>query len=272
MRTAVAGRAAAVAAWLKRFLCGGGASVEPGPSLTPAGVRVYAVGDIHGELGKLEALIDVIAADIDASDAQRPVVVFLGDYVDRGPDSRGVIDRLSRPIWPGVEVRFLRGNHEAALLGFLQAPSEYRAWLAFGGDATLASYGVAPVSADDGADRLLRAAAALGERMDIAHRLFLDRLAPYHVEGSYLFVHAGIRPGRDLAAQRDEDLLWIREPFLSSGADHGFRVVHGHTIVDRPEILPNRIAVDTGAYAGGALSCVVLHGPAIQLLQATTSK
>jgi len=221
----------------------------------PAGRRLYAVGDIHGRADLLDLVIGAIRTD--AADAARrglrPTAVFLGDYIDRGPDSRHVLDRLIE-LEPGaVDWHFLEGNHEAAMAGFIDAPHLNEIWLAYGGGATLQSYGV---SSELG---LEQASEALRRALPAAHRAFLDRLPLSASFGDYFFVHAGIRPGIDLSAQSEQDLLFIREPFLSSPLLHPKRVVHGHTISSQPEILPARIGIDTGAYASGRLTCLVVE-------------
>lgn len=223
------------------------------PSVPP-GVRVYAIGDIHGLAGLLDRLHAAILADIEGYGGV-PLVIYLGDYVDRGDDSAGVLDRLAAGALPGCRCRYLCGNHEATMLDFLKDPTANLGWLKFGGIETLASYGVDVT----GTDRPERLAAALAARLPAAHRRFLLELETQVIVGDYCFVHAGIRPGRPLDRQDPADLLWIREPFLSSEAWHGKRIVHGHTIVDQPDIWPNRIGIDTGAYAGGALTCLVLE-------------
>ena len=249
----------------------GPSAPEQAPAL-PEGLRVYAVGDIHGERRLLERLLERIAEDIAAAPASeaRPLLVFLGDYVDRGHDSRGTLERLcSRPL-PGADCRFLAGNHEQAMLDFLEKPEANAAWLRFGGTETLASYGIR-ASAGGGVAHLRSLRDRLAERLPETHRRFLAALEPSLVLGGYLFVHAGIRPGRRLDRQKLDDLLWIREPFLSSTRQHERVVVHGHTVVDRPELLPNRIGIDTGAYATGVLTALVLEGDRRGILQVGTN-
>ena len=265
-------------ATLRRLLWG----VAPLPldrmPLVPTGLCVYAVGDIHGERSALERLLALITTDIaenaaeDGTGPRRPVLIFLGDYVDRGPDSAGVLDRLCRGPLPGVECRFLAGNHEDAMLNFLEDPVGHADWLRFGGAETLVSYGIrASVGITDSVRcRALRD--ELVERLPDQHRHFLDDLETRAEIGDYLFVHAGIRPGRRLERQRRDDLLWIREPFLSSSARHSKVVVHGHTIVDAPEFRHNRVAIDTGAYATGVLSALVLHGSERRLLRSGSGR
>lgn len=244
------------AGWLKQILSGSGRQ-RPTPTV-PLGLRVYAVGDVHGSLAALDDLHGRIAEDMATAADRTCVVVYLGDYVDRGADSAGVLERLTAPAPAGWQRRFVLGNHEAEMLGFLEAPEGHLAWLDYGGLETLASYGVRLPRADGPLERARRFSAALAERMPPAHLAFLRALEPRVELGDYLFVHAGIRPGRALHRQRLEDLLTIREPFLSSSAWHGKVVVHGHSVTAAPELLANRIGLDTGAYAGGALSCLVL--------------
>lgn len=236
---------------------------EPGPE---PGVCIYAVGDIHGRADLLETLLARIAEHSTGLPAgTRRRLVFLGDYVDRGPDSRGVLDILCRPPPPGFERVCLMGNHEEFLIGFLDNPTDSVAWLVNGGRETLVSYGI-PEDAIDALrrDDLSRALAAL---MPPAHRRFLEGLELIHLSGTYLFVHAGIDPDRPLHRQGRETLLWIRQPFLDSTAPMGGRVVvHGHTVCDEPQERPNRIGIDTGAYASGRLTAVVLHGPSREFL------
>jgi serine/threonine protein phosphatase 1 len=225
----------------------------------PAGTLVYAIGDIHGRADLLAELHRRIAADAAERPAQRRSVVYLGDYVDRGPDSRAVIATLLEAPLDGFEATHLIGNHEDFLLRFLEDESAADAWLPNGGDATLASYGVDPWmrAADGGA--ALEMQRAFQRRLPARHLAFLRALSLCHQIGSYYFVHAGIRPGTALDAQRREDMLWIRDVFLDSKADHGAVVVHGHSIRRRPERRDNRIGVDTGAYASGTLTALVLE-------------
>ncbi len=225
----------------------------------PEGTRVYAVGDVHGCAGLLDRLHGLIRDDASGAPESRKVVIYLGDYVDRGADSAGVIDRLLAEPLPGFEVVYLKGNHEDFMLRFLENPSVGALWLMNGGGATLASYGVTETrpgrlpGREDGLSEAFRA------RLPTAHLNFLEGLRLTHREGDFVFVHAGIRPGVPLDDQTQDDLLWIREPFLGSLADRGFVVVHGHTPVDSPELLFNRINVDTGAVWTGRLTAVVLH-------------
>lgn len=228
------------------------------PASMPPDTRVYAIGDVHGRADLLAELHGRIVEDAyDAPEARR-VAVYLGDYIDRGPDSPGVIEQLLDAPLPDFEQVFLMGNHEEFLLHFLDDPTIGEAWVMNGGDATLASYGVEtgsggmPDSFADASDRLR-------QNLPETHLAFLQELDVSHREGDYLFVHAGIRPGVPLAEQSEHDLLWIREPFLESGDEREFVVVHGHTPVKVGQVHDNRIAVDTGAVWSDRLTAVVLH-------------
>ena len=226
----------------------------------PADTRVYAIGDVHGRADLLADLHALIREDATEAPESRRLIVYLGDYVDRGPDSAAVIDLLLSEPMRGFEQVFLMGNHEDFLLHFLDDPSVGPQWMANGGEATLASYGVVLDAPAEEAD-MAAASDALRKVLPKAHRDFLEALPVTHREGDYLFVHAGIRPEVPLEKQSVEDLLWIREPFLESRDVWEFVVVHGHTPVDGPEVHDNRIAVDTGAVWSGRLTAVVLHGP-----------
>jgi serine/threonine protein phosphatase 1 len=234
--------------------------VSPSP-VVPSRTAVYAIGDIHGRADLLAELHGRIAADPERGDVDRRVLVYLGDYVDRGENSAGVIDLILDQAPAGFEVVPLLGNHERLMLEFLDDIRRGLLWLHNGGDATLVSYGVDP---GDGvyldAKPLLAMQAALRERLPGRHLEFLQQLGLAHVEGDYFFAHAGVRPGVALADQREEDLIWIRDLFLNSKADHGKVVVHGHTIRPEPEVRPNRIGIDTGAYVTGHLTCLALEG------------
>ncbi len=231
----------------------------------PDGMRLYAIGDIHGRLDCLRRMEALIAADLAAHPAARPVIIHLGDYVDRGPDSRGVIEALVRPGLPGIPRRCLRGNHEAMLLQAMESPRSIDDWRQSGGIETLHSYGV-----DIAAARLGRgfeqASEALARALPAGHRDFLEGLEALLLIGDYAFVHAGLRPGVPLEAQALHDLLWIREEFLEYEGDFGAVVVHGHTPVGQPDERPNRINLDTAAYLTGRLTALVLEGASRRFL------
>ena len=232
----------------------------PAPAALPAGRRVYAVGDIHGCDDRLAALHAAIAADLVCRPVAAPLLLHIGDYVDRGPDSAGVVARLlAGPPVAGLEVVNLMGNHERTMLDALGGDRAAGTdWLVQGGREALASWGIDP----DGPRE------AWAEGVPAVHLAFLRGLALRHAEGGYLFVHAGIRPGVALAAQVAEDLLRIRQPFLYSEQAFGAVVVHGHTPVKAPVVRANRIAIDTGAVFGGPLTAVVLEGETVGFLAA----
>ena len=233
-----------------------------------AGTRLYAIGDSHGCLAPLRALHEAILADAAAAPAtKRRVVVYLGDYVDRGPASRELLDLLIEAPLPGFECVHLMGNHDALMRDVLAGDGDALLWLGNGGDAAVRSYGVDIAALREAADPLAELGRALAARVPASHRRFLAGLRLSHVEGDYLFVHAGIRPGLPLAAQVERDLLWIREPFLSSTADHGKIVVHGHTPALAPQVRANRIGIDTGACYGGWLTALVLDGDSRRFLR-----
>ncbi|MBL8673147.1 MAG: serine/threonine protein phosphatase [Alphaproteobacteria bacterium] len=228
----------------------------------PAGTIVYAIGDVHGRRDLLAALRRSVFDDAAQRIEKRRVLVYLGDYVDRGPESRGVVQMLRDEPLPGFETVMLRGNHEDMLVQAADGGSGdiIEAWLTYGGIETLRSYGAPePVLSrlrhdSDPAGEVVR------EFVPQADIDWMRSLAHHHREGGYLFVHAGIRPGVAFDQQRTEDLMWIRDPFLKSDADLGAVVVHGHTPRRQPEVRRNRINVDTGAFATGVLTCVVLTG------------
>lgn len=237
------------------------------PPAVPPATRVYAVGDVHGEVGALTRLLMVVRDD-DAARApvERRVLIFLGDYVDRGLGSRQVIDLLLGRPAPGFESVFLRGNHDAWLLAFLEDVGAGPEWLEAGGQATLLSYGVPMPPGTRSAERLEGVREEFARVLPPEHRAFLEGLALSHVEGDYAFVHAGVRPGVALEDQHEQDLLWIRDEFIHDRSDHGRVVVHGHSVTSRPDIRPNRIGIDTGAYATGRLTCLVLEGESRRFL------
>lgn len=231
------------------------------PPRLPRGVRVYVVGDIHGRLDLLRALEARILADIEESGRHlERFVVYLGDYVDRGFESRQVLDHLiGRPL-PDVHRVCLLGNHDAWLRAFVRGEPVGPAWLQHGGDATLVSYAVRLDLQQEESRRLAAAHAALAAKLPAAHLAFLDGLELAFSLGDYFFCHAGIRPGLPLERQVEADLIWIREPFLSWTGDAGKIVVHGHTVEPAPVVRTNRIGIDTGACWTGNLTCLVLEG------------
>ncbi len=224
----------------------------------PSGQRVYTIGDIHGRLDLLQALSSKLRHDIQDAPNESSIIVTLGDYIDRGPHSAGVIDWLLAGNMPAPIIA-LRGNHEATLLDFLADASVLDNWRHFGGLETLASYGVDVRDVMRGRNHAA-AQARLRELLPPAHQTFFERTRLSWSSGDYFFCHAGVRPNVPLKRQEEQDLLWIRDEF------NGFRgvfekmIVHGHTPVAEPQILANRINVDTGAYATDVLTALVLEG------------
>ena len=229
---------------------------------------IYAVGDVHGHLEKLIALHGWIARDAARLGISDPCIVHVGDLVDRGPDSRGVIDYMIRGAQAHRPWITLKGNHDRMFEWFLERPPRHdphlligHHWLheRLGGMETLRSYGIGvPAQA-----RLVHVAAEARQKVPEAHRRYLQSLALWHVAGGVIFVHAGIRPGVPLGDQDEEDLLWIRDAFHADTRDHGMLVVHGHTPVPRITHYGNRINIDTGAAYGDALSAIVIDGDEI---------
>lgn len=224
------------------------------------GVRVYAVGDIHGRLDLLTRMLDQIDEDRRYHGVDDARLVFLGDYIDRGPHSADVLELLSGGNFEGFTTTCLLGNHEGAFVDYLEGRGDGIDWLTYGGIATAASYGVVVPPSTDIIDMAEAVRPLLRKAVPPEHRHFLKCLPLSHAIDDYLFVHAGLLPGLPLDRQDPLDLLTIREPFLASEVDHGRMVVHGHTMVDEPEIQKNRIAIDTGAFATGRLTCLVLDG------------
>jgi serine/threonine protein phosphatase 1 len=235
--------------------------MSPSPAIPP-GSRVYAVGDIHGRLDLLDRLLETIARDLVLSPAGRRVVVFLGDLIDRGAQSRAVIERImdgppaDGPL-AGAHYVALRGNHEDTMLHFLADFSVGPRWFRNGGLDTIRSY-IGEVDAALAVDypRLQR---LFYRALPPSHLRFLSSIPVRHEEGGYLFVHAGARPGVSLDRQDPYDLMWIREPFLGAAVPFSRMVVHGHTQVPEPEVRAHRIGIDTGAYRSGRLTALVLE-------------
>lgn len=230
-------------------------SATPMPPTVAPGSRVYAIGDVHGRADLLAAVMERIARDDAARAPAQTTELFIGDVIDRGPDSRGVIDLLMAPS-PRRRV-VLRGNHEEMMLRFLEDPSKFSAWRQVGAFETLMSYGLSRRPASKPREFAQLRNDCL-DAIPETHLLFLRSTPLWHMDGDYLFVHAGVRPGVAFAQQQMEDLLWIREPFLSFTGDFGKHIVHGHTPVDAPQVLANRTNIDTGAYATGRLTCMVV--------------
>jgi len=232
----------------------------------PEGKRVYAIGDVHGRLDCFRALLDLIDQDDRSRPSASVELILLGDLVDRGPDSAGVVSLAQELINGSENVQLIKGNHEEVFVAATQGDSgAAKALIQLGGYATLESYGISRAEADYGTFRDL--AKLLGERIPKDHVKFLAAGREMVTIGDYAFVHAGVRPGIPLDQQKAGDLRWIREPFLSTGRNDGHMVVHGHT--PRPEFEErfDRIGIDTGAYNSGVLTAVGLEGPDRWFLQ-----
>lgn len=228
---------------------------------------IYAIGDIHGRADCLQRLIDVISDDVANTGAETPVLLFLGDYVDRGDESRAVLDICADigAFWPHESV-FLRGNHEDAMMTFLADPIGGAAWLRFGGLSTLMSYGVPNVAESMSDGRLVDAAATLAQQLPDDHRLFLEATRLAHTEGNVHFCHAGIDPSQEIASQSPRTLMW-GEGTDTPTPDYPYIVVHGHVVVDGPVLRSREVNVDTGAYFSGHLTCARIANGSIQFLQ-----
>lgn len=244
---------------------------KPTAPAGPKGRRAYAIGDIHGRLDLLQRLLETIEADARKRRPKPTSIIFLGDLVDRGPDSAGVIETLLRYRPAFARPVFLMGNHEEVMLRVARGDGELLAqWLTFGGSECVASYGIDPAAL--ARMPAAEAIALIRKQVPERHFRFVANFADSVSFGDYLFVHAGIRPGIGLAEQAQKDLRWIREPFLADPRDHGHVVVHGHTITESVEQLPNRIGIDTGAYRTGVLTALAIEGTERWFLQTDDAK
>ena len=233
------------------------------PSL-PAELRIYAIGDIHGRLDLLNELLARISSDIALRPTVRPLYVFLGDYIDRGSASRETIDRLIEHGKTHESV-FLKGNHELIAIKCLSDRGLFDQWLRLGGLETLVSYGVPAETLANG-KQIAELQSAFHSALPQAHFRFFRDLKNSFECGDFFFAHAGVKPNVELSRQKENDLLWIRGEFLSSKDDFGKIVVHGHTPTHEIEVAPNRINIDTGAFATGRLSCLVLEGEELSVI------
>jgi serine/threonine protein phosphatase 1 len=237
----------------------------------PDGQRVYAVGDIHGFPEAVERMEALIATDMAGVDPASVSVIYLGDYIDRGPDARATIEALSQISGQAgaLQRRFLEGNHERYLFDFIETgsvPEAYQ-WLQWGGRATLLSYGIELEDAVPLPSALEKAQADLKKRLPPGHLAFLKALRLQEEVGDYLFVHAGVNPSVPLSEQSPRDLQNIRQPFLSWPEPLPKKIVHGHTVSKAPQNLQHRLGIDTGLYQGGALTCAVIEGADVRFMQ-----
>jgi serine/threonine protein phosphatase 1 len=232
----------------------------------PDGTRVYCVGDIHGRDDLFKDMAEHVSADMKDRSFDRALTVFLGDYVDRGHGSRRIVEQLASGEWP-TPITALAGNHEDLLMAFLENAAILTVWRSLGGLETLHSYGV-DVAWNKAKRDFGAVQTAFAARFPEHHKRFLESLEVSTYIGDYFFCHAGVRPSVPFDRQKRDDLLNIRDPFLSSEVEHGKLVVHGHTPSVNPEIRPNRIGIDTAAFATGRLTCLVLEKERQWFLQA----
>ena len=203
--------------------------------------KTFIIGDIHGCSGLLSELLEKIKPL-----AQNDIVIFIGDYIDRGPDSKGVIDIVLKLRAEHIRVITLMGNHEFMLLGAMKGYGQ-NDFLSMGGDATLGSYGIPPESINDLAGKLPK-----------DHLAFFEQLLPYWEDEDYFYVHAGLQAGVHLTQQSPDWLFWARDEFINSTYNYGKKVIYGHTPYDLPKIDNNKIGIDTGAVYGNTLTCLIL--------------
>ena len=255
-----------------RFLKRQPAVSAPVKPAVPDGVVVWSIGDIHGRLDLLRPLLDALIADLSRAEASRRVVIFLGDYIDRGPESQGVIELLANlPSDAGIEWRFLKGNHEETMVDFLDDPKVGAKWCEYGGDATLASYGLRPPDLRHRIDGWAHLSADLRHKLTDRERAFLTNQELSVTVGDYFFAHAGARPGEPLGTQSAEDLMWIRRSFLDSSIEFDRVVVHGHTPTAEVHADRRRIGIDTRAYESGILTALRLVGTERMVMQAVAA-
>jgi len=232
--------------------------------LLPTGIRIYAVGDIHGRCDLLDRLLMLTQADFESRPTVRALYVFLGDYIDRGSASRETIDRLIEHSGKNESI-FLKGNHELIAIKCLSDRDLFSEWMRLGGAETLISYGVALGSIAN-EKTIAELQGAFHGALSAAHLRFFRDLRTAFTFGDYFFAHAGVKPGVELSQQKESDLLWIRNEFLNSREDFGKIIVHGHTPTLEIEVEPNRINIDTGAFATGRLTCLVLEGASLSFI------
>ena len=237
-------------------------------AITPDGCRIYAIGDIHGRADLLAKLLNQIVLHTRSQVGEpRQILIFLGDYINRGPQAKEVIDILTSGLPRGFEAIFLKGNHEVLLERFLCDPvGQLGVWLTYGGNTTLASYGVNAEKVELGEGFPIRCRDLFTEAMPPSHKTFFEELTPCVSMGDYFFVHAGVRPGVPLEDQSEDDLLWISKEFLEYNGPFDKIVVHGHTPMSEAQLQENRISIDTRAWYTGCLTAVMLEGSDRELL------
>ena len=243
--------------------------VSLGESGTPDNTRIYAIGDVHGHVDLLEKLYQKITADLNQSPVPQYKIVFLGDYIDRGPDSAGCVEYLINLTDGNKDVVCLKGNHEDKLEKFLRNPlSTADSFFTYGGVETAESYNVSMAGYRGEKEKTIQICEELNSRIPAHHKEFYAKLVTEVSFGDYLFVHAGVRPGVPLDQQSSHDLMWIRYEFIAHRGYYEKVIVHGHTPAFPMEILPNRINVDTHAYDTGVLSCIVLQDKEHRVIEA----
>lgn len=255
---------------LRAYFSKGQSAGHPSPierlSFSTLPSLIYAIGDVHGRLDLLLKLEAQITADV-TKQKQPALIIMLGDYIDRGPDSCAVLDHLLAPPPDNIKRICLRGNHEEGMLAFLDEPSAKAGWLEMGGRETLFSYGfdIDDFNSSRRERRMLQY--KVDSHVPEEHREFLHKLPACAIFSDFVFVHAGLRPGVPMSAQTDEDMLWIRKAFLDQSEDFGFTVVHGHTPLDKPFASSYRICVDTGAYISDHLTAAkIVDGKFVEFL------
>jgi serine/threonine protein phosphatase 1 len=241
-------------------------SVTVDVAAVPKDICIYAIGDIHGRNDLLIPLLDRIAEDTQKRKVSEFQLVFLGDYVDRGPDSCAVVETILEIKLPKTTVIALNGNHEVSMLSFLDDPLKGKRWLHYGGDATLRSYGITVSACDLEGQDIVEIGERFRQTLPGKHRTFFEGLSESYAVGDYFFAHAGVDPTLSLENQKEEDLLWIRDNFLLHEQAYEKVIIHGHSITPSPEFKSNRIGIDTGAFYSDKLTCLVLEGDDKQIL------
>jgi len=236
------------------------------PHKTPDNTIIYAIGDIHGRFDLLQQMHKLILQDIDAYKDYQKIVIYLGDYIDRGTNSKEVIECLINNPLIDFKKLYLKGNHENAMLGFMTNPVETEAWMFWGGDSTLISYGVDLYQENGEKNNIKKLSMDLQNKLPEQHKDFLRQLKLFHLEGDYMFVHAGVRPGIDLMMQKEEDLIMIRNEFIFAPDNFEKTIVFGHTIFREPFVSNRRIGLDTGAYASGRLTAGVFESDNVRFI------